>query len=65
MSCEFCGKKVKKGEEFILVGKYPSWTKIGFISFGNSWTPPTMYGKIYHKACFLKLCEKEIAEKKE
>jgi sarcosine oxidase delta subunit len=52
MSCEYCGKKVKENEEFILVGKYPRHRARAQIE-----------GELYHKACFLNLMKKEIAEK--
>jgi len=58
MKCEFCGKEVMEDEEFVLVGKYPSVGKIWFRSAIVRWAPPQIYGKIYHKACFVELCKK-------
>ncbi|UCE96345.1 MAG: hypothetical protein JSV51_01680 [Candidatus Bathyarchaeota archaeon] len=55
MSCEICGRKLKKDEEFILTGKYPSGIKILAYAFAN-WVPPEDYGRIFHKKC----CERAI-----
>ena len=57
--CEFCGEIIWTDEEFILAGKYPGGGKIMLHSGVISWVPPETYGKIYHKACFLKLGKKE------
>ena len=49
--CSACGEAIKRGEDFILEGKFPSLSeKIrgGHASFGRlSW-----FGGLYHKRCY-------------
>ena len=65
MSCEFCGKEIIKDEEFVIVGKYPGIGRIWFRSAVVRWAPPEIYGKIYHKTCYLKLLRKRLSGEKE
>jgi hypothetical protein len=55
MSCDYCGKKVAKGEEFVIVGKYPVLWKTIF----SRGTAPEDFGKLYHKACFVESLKRE------
>lgn len=54
LSCKHCGKPIKKGEKFVLVGTYPNyWGKQ--VSVGGLLNPigPDKFGDIYHEACYL------------
>jgi hypothetical protein len=58
--CEYCHKEIKKDDDFILVGKYPSgWKKWG--EGMTRWSSPEDFGTIYHKSCFLEMMKNEIA----
>ena len=53
MNCKHCGKPIRKGERFILVGTYPShWNKQ--VSAFPLLKPvgPEDYGEMYHEACY-------------
>lgn len=67
MPCAFCNKFIKKGEEFVLVGKYPSYWNLFIIWFWDqtSFFSPEQFGKVYHKSCFMKMLSKERQEEKE
>lgn len=56
--CNCCGKKIEKGDTFVLEGRYPSNWGVYAKSF-DRWAPPTDYGDVYHKECYLKLQRKE------
>ena len=57
--CQYCHKEIKKDDEFVLVGKYPStmekWRSLP--PFSAPGTPETL-GTIYHKSCFLEMANK-------
>jgi hypothetical protein len=63
MPCESCGKPIEKDEDFILVGKYPKYTKIYMMSQAKITVRPEAYGKIYHKDCFMEILKKEMKQK--
>jgi hypothetical protein len=57
----YCHKEIKKEDEFILVGKYPStmekWSeKVSLSNFPL--LRPEDFGTIYHKSCFLEMANK-------
>lgn len=60
MSCEHCGKWIAKGEDFVIVGKYPAEWK-ALLSRG---TLPENFGRIYHKACYSELLKEEELKRK-
>jgi hypothetical protein len=58
VNCSYCHNEIKNGEEFLLVGKYPStiekWReKVSFSNF--PFLSPETFGTIYHKSCFLEM----------
>ena len=58
--CSYCQKEIKKDDEFVLVGKYPS-TLEKWRSFSPSDLPPRKpenLGTIYHKSCFVEMTNK-------
>jgi len=55
LSCEYCGKPIGKGEDFVVVGKYPAEWK-ALLSRGSL---PEDFGRTYHRACYLKVLKKE------
>jgi len=62
MTCEYCGKPLKEFDAFILVGKYPTRGQMWKWSEADSYVKPENYGKIYHKACFSAMLNKEKAK---
>ena len=58
MSCEYCGKKLKIHDEFILIGKYPTRGEMWKWSEAKNYLTPESYGKIYHKECYEKMQKK-------
>jgi hypothetical protein len=61
--CEYCHKEIKKDDDFILVGKYPSgWKKWeeGMTRYSYLRSPED-FGTIYHKSCFLEMVKREGA----
>jgi len=62
--CEICGKTVNEGDEFVLVGKYPSHGKVWVHSTYGGYSPPEKYGLLYHKSCFLEILKKKLKEGK-
>jgi hypothetical protein len=61
--CEYCHKEVKKDDDFVLVGKFPSYWKKSNTRLFKLWGPmsPEDFGTIYHKACFLEMMKNEGA----
>lgn len=59
--CEYCHKKMKKDDDFVLVGKYPNFWK-AWQPFGARWTYPEDLGTIYHKSCFLEMMKNECVK---
>ena len=63
--CRYCLKEIKKDDDFILVGKYPSgWKKWGENVFPSSnpmlkLSSPEDFGMIYHMSCFLEKIKNE------
>jgi len=56
--CEYCGEQVKKDDDFVLVGKYPSgWKKWeeGMARYSS----PEDFGAIFHKSCYDEMIKKE------
>jgi hypothetical protein len=63
--CEYCHKEIRKDEDFILEGKYPSfWKKWKTKEFPPDWFAihprPEDWGTIYHKSCFLEMIKNEV-----
>jgi len=59
-ACDFCGRKVAKGEEFVVVGKYPnSWKKAFIVTFFRVGWLPEDFGEFYHKDCYFELLKKK------
>jgi len=59
--CQYCHKKIKEEDDFILVGKYPStmekWSeKVSPSNF--PFLGPEDFGTIYHKSCFFEMANK-------
>jgi len=53
--CGLCSKEIKKHDDFIVVGKYPS----GWMKFAQGGiNSPEDFGRIYHKDCFIDAIEK-------
>ena len=61
--CKSCKKKLKDSEEFIIYGKYPSSSRIWAISNYRNYIPPQIYGKLYHKTCYLRARKEEKKRK--
>jgi len=63
--CEYCHKEIKKDEDFVLAGKYPSnWEKWKRQRFHTDLLQsPEDYGTIYHKSCFLEMAKNEDVQK--
>lgn len=61
--CKYCHKEMKKDDDFVLVGKYPSgWQKLqfsGFLARAPRSRSPEEFGMIYHKSCFLEMMKNE------
>jgi len=61
--CEYCHSEIKKDDDFILVGKFPSawqkWKDVRLNFHGDGQVSPEDFGTIYHKACFLELMKNE------
>ena len=55
--CSYCHKEIKKDDEFVLVGKYPS-TKEKWKLEGIAVRSPEHFGTIYHKSCFVEMTNK-------
>jgi len=62
--CEYCHQEMKKDDDFVLVGKYPSvgqereadlypydWLSARYRRSGSL----EDFGTIYHKSCFLEI----------
>ncbi len=49
--CEGCKRKIEAGEEFIVVGTYPTESEIRSKNYKYR-VPPETYGEIYHKNCY-------------
>ncbi len=49
--CEVCKRKVEDGEEFVIVGTYPTGGQVLSKNFKYR-VPPETYGKLYHKGCY-------------
>jgi hypothetical protein len=59
--CEYCGEQVKKDDDFVLVGKYPSgWKK--WEGGMTRYSSPEDFGTIYHKSCYDEMIKKETAK---
>ncbi len=62
--CQYCHKEIKKDDDFILVGKYPStmekWRNLSPSDLARGGAPgsPETLGTIYHKSCFLEMANK-------
>jgi len=52
MSCKYCGKQIRKGERFVLVGIYPS--KFKKIRYHDWFDGPEYFGELYHEMCYPK-----------
>jgi len=60
VGCDFCGKKMTGGEEFVVVGKYPVfWKSLFRARLTGVGALPEDFGEIYHKDCYLKLLKKK------
>jgi hypothetical protein len=57
-NCQYCHKEIQKDDDFVLVGKYPSFWN-AWKPFGTKWTYPEEFGMIYHKSCFLEMMKNE------
>jgi hypothetical protein len=61
-NCELCSKEIKKDDDFIVVGKYPSgwkkWEENRFPSSSMFGSSPEDFGSIYHKDCFIDAIKK-------
>jgi hypothetical protein len=59
VDCSYCHKEIKKDDEFVIVGKYPStyekWRSLP--PFSAPGTPENL-GTIYHKSCFVEMINK-------
>ena len=57
--CEYCKRKLMKGEPFILNGNYPGvWDRAAariWYTFADDFAD---YGAVYHEACFYKVLNK-------
>jgi hypothetical protein len=65
MVCAICGKFLNKGEEFVLIGTYPTFWRLFKLWFFEQSTmfEPEDFGWVYHKSCFMKmLTEKQQQE---
>jgi hypothetical protein len=58
--CEYCHKEIKKNDDFVVVGKYPSFW--GTWRPMSRWSSPEDFGTIYHKSCFLEMIKNESAK---
>jgi hypothetical protein len=57
--CSYCHKEIKKDDEFVLVGKYPSTLdKLQTHPPSISSRGPEHFGIIYHKSCFVNMTNK-------
>ena len=62
--CQYCHREIKKDDDFILVGKYPStmekWRNLSpsDLASGGALRSPETLGTIYHKSCFLEMANK-------
>ena len=60
--CQYCHKEIKKDDDFILVGKYPStmekWRNFSPSNITSGPRAPETLGTIYHKSCFLAMAKK-------
>jgi hypothetical protein len=60
--CQYCHKEIKKDDDFVLVGKYPStidkWRSFSPSDFARGARAPENSGTIYHKSCFLEMAKK-------
>jgi len=52
--CAKCGKDMKEGEPFIMVGKTPSLGSRILKPMALRHVSLSWYGKIYHKKCYKK-----------
>jgi hypothetical protein len=50
MSCKNCGKPIRKGEKFTLVGIYPN--KLHKMGYHDWFDGPEYFGEIYHEKCY-------------
>jgi hypothetical protein len=59
----YCGEEIKKDDDFILVGKFPSgwekWKDVRLHFHSDGQVSPEDFGMIYHKSCFLEMMKKE------
>jgi len=57
--CSYCHKEIKKDDEFVLIGKYPS-TSEKWSSHPPFHAPraPENFGTVYHKSCFVEMIYK-------
>ena len=58
--CQYCKKEIKKDDDFVVVGKYPStmdkWREK--VSLSNiPFLGPETFGIIYHKSCFRQIVD--------
>jgi hypothetical protein len=58
--CRYCQKEIKKDDDFVVVGKYPStmdkWREK--VSLSNiPFLGPETFGTIYHKSCFRQIVD--------
>jgi len=54
VDCSYCHKEIKKDDEFVLVGKYPSTMEKWKLE-GTAVRSPEHFGTIYHKPCFVEV----------
>lgn len=67
MPCAFCNKFINKGEEFVLVGKYPGYWNLftTWLWDQTSFFSPEQFGRVYHKSCFIKDVEQRETRRRE
>ena len=59
VDCSYCHKEIKKDDEFVLVGKYPStYEKAKLAPSDFPFRSPEHFGTIYHKSCFVEMTNK-------
>jgi hypothetical protein len=57
VDCFYCHKEIKKDDEFVLVGKYPSTMEKWKLE-GTAVRSPESFGTIYHKSCYVEMTNK-------
>ena len=51
--CEYCKRKLNKGERFILIGNYPGgWDRAAARMWYTFADDLGDYGSVYHEDCF-------------